>query len=265
MNPRTENRWQQNRRHWETNLDTQNLKDGARADSFRRDLRLYGTADIQAAQSFLSPKRGQIVLDLGGGLGVMAVLLGNDGAHVVIADISAPRLRRSRQLLQKEFPHLSVSFVVAKAEDLPFPQESFHRQFTKSVLIHTDLKRSAREIARTLKRGGRAVYIEPTVYNPFVNLYRRLLAPSVWAGITDYFRQEEIETVRAAHRNRQCRLAVERYFFLSFFAAPFNFLLKWPVAYRLFERGFMAIDRFLFFLFPALKQRAWFCLIKIVK
>jgi len=46
-------------------------------------------------------------------------------------------------------------------------------------------------------REGRLFILEPTRGNPFVNLYRRLLAPKMWAHITSYFGPEEDRVIRA--------------------------------------------------------------------
>lgn len=254
-------RWIQNRQHWSRTLDAQNLRENAAPIALETQLRLAETVDVREAFRHLEPLDRQLVLDLGGGLGITAALLAEKGAHVVIADISLPRLQEARRLLNNSGYAGRVSFIQCTAEQLPFLSGSLDRQFTKSVLIHTDLAATARELARTLSRRGRAAFVEPTTGNPFVNLYRRLGAPCIWASITDYFNAARVRTLRTPFRHH--RSSVGYRCFLSFFASPFNYSLHQPTLFRLVETPLDALDRLLFRLVPPLRHRAWFCITRI--
>lgn len=254
-------RWRRNRDHWSSTLDAQNLRADAAPIALETQLQLAETVDVEEAFRHLEPLRGRTILDLGGGLGLTAMLLSQRGAHVVIADISLPRLREARRLLHEAGYGGTVSLLQCTAEQLPFLDDSLDRQFTKSVLIHTQLPVAAGELARTLSHNGRAAFVEPTTGNPFVNLYRRLGAPGIWASITDYFTTGRIQTLRTPFRRH--RSAVGHRCFLAFFASPFNYSLHHPLLFRLVETPLDLLDRALFRFLPFLKKRAWFCIVKI--
>jgi SAM-dependent methyltransferase len=69
-------------------------------------------------------------------------------------------------------PAPNVHFQVMDAMDLTFPPASFDLVFGSGIIHHLDTRRSAQEIARVLRPGGRAVFWEPMGANPLINLYR---------------------------------------------------------------------------------------------
>lgn len=268
MNPPTVNaaRREANRRHWDGTLDPRNLRAGAgKGSDWRREAELARTADVRRAMRMLGPLDGRLILDLGGGLGLHALLFAERGAHVIVADLSLERLRAARRLAREAGMLDRVSFVLCGAEELPFRNAVIDRQFTKSVLIHTTLPAASRELARTLAAGGRAAHVEPLTANPFVNLYRRLAAPRAWRHITNYFDNRSIAILAAAHRGCGAVVVVRRLYFIAFFASVFHFLLPAPSLRRGVEKVLLAIDAVLFSLVPGLRRRCWFAVIGIRK
>ena len=57
---------------------------------------------------------------------------------------------------------------------LPFRDGAFDAVLGKQILHHLDLKIAIPEIARVLRPGGRAVFLEPLIHNPLLEGYRRL-------------------------------------------------------------------------------------------
>ncbi|CAN5420270.1 hypothetical protein BH09SUM1_BH09SUM1_12850 [soil metagenome] len=257
-----ESRWDRNRRHWQETLDAQNLAAAAQPLPIEKQIALYWTADVREALVALEPLNGALTLDLGGGLGLMAAILARGGAEVVIADVSLPRLQEAHRMMEQLGLRDRVRLVCCAAEHMPFADGAFDREFTKSVLIHTQLKETAAELNRTLSPSGRAVFIEPMDRNPFVNLYRRLAAPRIWQTITDYFTPGMLDTLSAPFRASR-GVETSYSFFMTFFATPFNYQLHWPAVYRFAEAAFLLLDRGLFALMPSLRGRCWFCLLKI--
>ncbi|MDK2972562.1 MAG: hypothetical protein PWP23_2317 [Candidatus Sumerlaeota bacterium] len=257
----SDNRWERNRLHWEQTLDAHNLAGEARPAQLERDLALFETADVRWALRAIEPLRGRVVLDVGGGLALAAVLMARRGARVVISDISLPRLKEARRNLERLGLAGRVDLVVAAAETLPLADSSVDHVFTKSVLIHTRLPEAARECGRVLAPGGCGAFIEPRTGNPFVNLYRRVGAPGIWRTITTYFREQEFRTLLDGLRRGSGEKGAVRYrafFLLGFFASAFAFALPMPRVYRVFERVLLAADSALFRVFPGLRKRAWF-------
>ena len=60
-------------------------------------------------------------------------------------------------------------------EALEYPDSSFDLAVGDAILHHIDLPRGAAELARVLRTGGRASFIEPLGSNPLLQLARRHL------------------------------------------------------------------------------------------
>ena len=107
---------------------------------------------------------GQQVLDLAGGTGdltrLMAPLVGSSG-QVVLADINAAMLETGRRRLLDKGISGNVSFVLANAEQLPFPDNRFDLATMAFGLRNvTDKQRALDALFRVLKPGGRLLVLE---------------------------------------------------------------------------------------------------------
>ena len=250
-------RWTLNKRHWESTLDAHNVGPQKAAIDLERLAALYNTADIRFAFQRLEPLSGSTVFELGGGLGLAAILLARRGARVVVADLSLPRLKAARENFRSLGLADRVDLVLARGEALPFKEGAVGRILVKAVMIHTDLPVAMRELHRILRKDGRMVILEPTTGNPFVNLYRRFLAPKIWAEITRFFGPPETavldQTLPPARRMR-----MHVFYLFGFFASIFEFGLPNPPLFRFSETLLCAVDGFLFTLVPPLRRAAWF-------
>ncbi len=257
-------RWDRNRRHWDETLDPRNLKAAGESD-VARDVALAETVDVRRALGFLEPLEDRLVLDLGGGLALAAILFARRGARIVICDISPNRLKAARRILAEAGVGDRVHLVAGAGEHLPFADAAVDRVFTKSVLIHTRIDETAAECTRVLRPGGKAAFVEPTTDNPFVNAYRVLMAPKIWKDITSYFHRRELHAVRRGVRGTdpRAKLSIERIQFLAFFASAFAFSVPSPRLYRIAESALVRIDDLLFRAVPSLRKRAWFVLIGV--
>lgn len=181
--------------------------------------------------AFCPRRRGVAAIDLSGGMASMTqrrAMAAGVGARVAVQQMSA--------------------------ESLGFADATFDYVFGHSVLHHTDLAVTRREVHRVLKPGGRAVFLEPLDHNPALNLFRHL---TPW---------------RRTPTEKPLSLADLRFFF--FFAEPFTssshrefYLLALgafifvPFKSRtLFQhtlRLLNAVDQRMFRLVPALRRYAW--------
>jgi SAM-dependent methyltransferase len=70
---------------------------------------------------------------------------------------------------------VTIEFLRADAERLPFADGSFARVWGNAILHHLDLAIAARELHRVLQPGGFAVFCEPWGENPLLNWARQRL------------------------------------------------------------------------------------------
>jgi ubiquinone/menaquinone biosynthesis C-methylase UbiE len=101
------------------------------------------------------PVKGR-VLDVGGGTGRVAALLGDLAGEVVIADPSWGMLRQADST--------RMELACANSEALPFPEESFERIIMVDAMHHVVHQGdTAQEMYRVLKPGGRIIIEEPDI------------------------------------------------------------------------------------------------------
>ncbi len=120
------------------------------------------------------------VLDVACGTGDMAVSLVERGCTVTGIDLSEEMLAIARQKAPM------VTFMIADAEHLPFPDASFDAvtcAFGVRNFVH--LEQGLNEMLRVLKPGGQLVILElatpdTPLVKPFYNLYTRRIIP--WLG-----------------------------------------------------------------------------------
>jgi ubiquinone/menaquinone biosynthesis C-methylase UbiE len=153
------------------------------SEDFGRDhssliMGVYASAVFEQAETYhmaaLGDLRGQHVLDYGCGTGGSTAQLVAKGARVTGCDISFPRLQRARRRVAHEPGGLSTGRLQCAAEMLPFSHGAFDAVLGKQILHHLDLTVAVPEIARVLRPGGRAVFLEPLIHNPLLQGYRRL-------------------------------------------------------------------------------------------
>ena len=117
---------------------------------------------------------GSTVLEFGCGPGFFAPYLARRGASVTGIDISETAIAQAQERAVEQGVSGNLTLKVMNAEALEFPAHSFDLVCGVAILHHLDLDRAYGEIARTLKPGGRAVFLEPLGHNPLINLYRRM-------------------------------------------------------------------------------------------
>jgi demethylmenaquinone methyltransferase/2-methoxy-6-polyprenyl-1,4-benzoquinol methylase len=112
------------------------------------------------------PRQGRFdVLDVAGGTGDIAFRIlerGGPGVHVTLADISPEMVMEGRRrALAEQRPRERLSFMVANAEALPFPDDCFDAYtiaFGIRNVPHVD--RALSEAWRVLRPGGRFMCLE---------------------------------------------------------------------------------------------------------
>jgi SAM-dependent methyltransferase len=116
------------------------------------------------------------VLELGCGRGDLSLELLREGAELVALDVSPAMVELARGRAERFRPDAEASFAVAPAEDTGLEADSFDLVVGKWILHHADVARTAREVARVLRPGGRAAFFENQERNPLLRGARR----AVW-------------------------------------------------------------------------------------
>jgi len=138
----------------------------------------YGYTDNAYYQYFfklIGEIKGIRVLDLGCGDGWFSNLLAEFGATVTGIDISIELLQKAVKNYKLE-NKTGPNYVKMAAEDLSFHDETFELVIGSAILHHTNIEISAKEIARVLIPGGRAIFVEPMNENILLKIWR-LITP----------------------------------------------------------------------------------------
>lgn len=96
--------------------------------------------------------RGQRILDLGTGTGVLARQFAQQGAMVAGIDLSGEQIQAARSLAGAE--HLTIDFRVAPAEEVPFPDRSFDVITANQCWLYFDRAKAIPEVKRLLGEDG---------------------------------------------------------------------------------------------------------------
>ncbi len=129
-----------------------------------------------ACRDFAAQQMGDLnglrVLEIGPGAGDQTVEMARQGATVYAADFSRVALMRLAARAQAEGLAERIVPLMMNGERLALADASVDRVTAETTLMHVDVEAIARESARTLRPGGRAVFVEPLAGNPLVALYR---------------------------------------------------------------------------------------------
>jgi SAM-dependent methyltransferase len=130
---------------------------------------------LEYAFHLLDEIAGRRVLNVGCGEGLDAVILAALGAKVIGLDISdaAVAVTKARAYANGVTDRLTA--LVADATALPVSSGSIDVILAAAVMHHVDIRRAAAELARVLRPGGVAVFVEPLAGPPLVQLVKRML------------------------------------------------------------------------------------------
>lgn len=130
---------------------------------------------LEYAYRLLGDVEGKIVLDYGCGSGDNSVLLASRGAKILGVDISPELIGLAEKRLEIHGLSKNAEFRVGSAHELPIQDESIDVVFGMAILHHLDLKLARAEVFRVLKKGGRAIFLEPVRNSKFVKFIRSLV------------------------------------------------------------------------------------------
>ena len=137
---------------------------------------------LEYAYHLLGDIKDKKILDYGCGSGENCVLLASRGAKPVGVDVSPELIELGKKRLAMHDLNDAAEFRVGSAHELPLEDESIDIVFGMAILHHLDLQLASQEVFRVLKKGGRAIFLEPVRNSKFVWFVRNLIpyqAPDV--------------------------------------------------------------------------------------
>jgi SAM-dependent methyltransferase len=115
---------------------------------------------------------GTRVLELGCGPGGFTLTLLAIGADVTAVDLSSEMIEVARRRIAQFGSGRTASLVAAPVERMCLNSGSFDVVVGRFILHHLDISEAAPEIARVLRRGGKAVFAENSARNALLMLAR---------------------------------------------------------------------------------------------
>ncbi|MEM7204196.1 MAG: class I SAM-dependent methyltransferase [Planctomycetota bacterium] len=108
----------------------------------------------------LGDLRGKTVLDVGTGTGFLSIAMALRGARVLSIDVSEEALFRARRRAQRNRVDDRIQLLQCDCAALALPDDAVDAVVGNFILHHLELEPAAREIARVLRPGGRACFLE---------------------------------------------------------------------------------------------------------
>ncbi len=196
------------------------------------------------------------VLEYGCGRGGAAWYLGDVARSVTGIDISEMAIAMATERIPESSGGATIRFERMDAEALAFPDDSFDLVCGTGILHHLDIGAVPAEVARVLRPGGHAVFLEPLGHNLLINLYRKL-SPSMRTVDEHPLKISDLEVIGEGFG-----VAQHRFFALvSLGVVPFR---KRPWFGRL-EQRVARTDKWLFARFPRLRKQAWIVVIEVAE
>jgi len=119
--------------------------------------------------------RGKAVLDCCCGLGFSSIRCAQAGAKVVSIDLSSKMLAVLKKAISLNGMEGRIRPLQMSAEELAFKGASFDLVIGLGALHHLQPDMAAEEIHRVLRKGGRAIFLEPVNRGKFMISLRSLL------------------------------------------------------------------------------------------
>ncbi|HLW81387.1 MAG TPA: class I SAM-dependent methyltransferase [Candidatus Acidoferrales bacterium] len=121
----------------------------------------------------MGPLPGKTLLDIGAGLGESSVYFALQGANVTTVDVS-PQMVYTVLRLGKKFG-VELEGIVCEGENLNVPSDHYDVIYIANTIHHVQDRASLfQQMRRALKPGGMFFSYDPLIYNPFINIYRRM-------------------------------------------------------------------------------------------
>jgi ubiquinone/menaquinone biosynthesis C-methylase UbiE len=202
---------------------------------------------------------GANVLDYGCGNGEFSRILALKGARVVGVDISPKLIETARvSATSMGLNGSGPQFMVGDAHHTPFPDNTFDYVVGNGALHHLDLEKAYAEIARVLKPGGKALFMEPMYDHPVLRIIR-LLTPNAHSADERPLSLNDMAKSKNWFRTYSHR----EHFLFSVCCAPVHLFGK-RIALAVLGTG-DRFDQLLMRLMPSLRRFGWLAMMEMQK
>jgi ubiquinone/menaquinone biosynthesis C-methylase UbiE len=130
---------------------------------------------LEYAYHLLGDVSGKTVLDYGCGMGENSVLIASHGGNSIGVDISPDLIELAEKRINQHGFESKAKFQVGSAHELPIENESVDVVFGMAILHHLDLDLASKEVFRVLKKGGKAIFLEPVRNSKLIWFIRNLI------------------------------------------------------------------------------------------
>jgi SAM-dependent methyltransferase len=212
---------------------------------------LFAKSATLKAYSLIGTIEGKRVLEVGPGEGCDLKHFSRSGASLTAVDLS----RASLELCRKSCPESSLAGM--DGASLAFREATFDIIFSRTVLMHVDKRPYLEECRRVLRPGGKAVFVEPLKYSPFLLAYRGALSSGRMIE-PDYLKPSDILEMEDIFGST----CVWYFYLLSALGGPFVSIAPWsrPIFIPL-----EVIDRGLLRAVPLLRNLTWISVIECTR
>jgi SAM-dependent methyltransferase len=226
------------------------------------DFYRYGALSLadETLFSSLGDLHGKHLLEIGCGDGTGTLRFARAGAFVTAIDISGEMVELTKQVVRAEGLGGRVQAFRMGGENIEFPEASFDIVYGHSILHHLNLDIAGPRIARVLKPGGVAAFLEPLEYNPVLNLFRRL-TPQRRTPTEKPIRWEQFRALGSDFGDWRH----EEFYLVSLLAFAWYYGIRSKSMFALTQELLCKCDRALFRLFPFLRRYAWVTVVHFVK
>ena len=194
------------------------------------------------------------VLEYGCAAGRWSVILAETARSLLGIDISEVAVATAA-VTARAAGLENTAFKVMNAEQLDLPDATYDFVFGSGILHHLDIDRAYAEVARVLRPGGKAIFMEPLGHNLAFNLYRAMTPGARTADERPLLRAD-IEAARRRFRDAD----VEFYGLSTLASVPFRNSQVGEAIYGLTA----SVDGALLKV-PGLRWQSWFALLTLSK
>ncbi|MCB9942224.1 MAG: methyltransferase domain-containing protein [Geminicoccaceae bacterium] len=203
-------------------------------------------------QAVKEASRGRDVLEYGCGRGTKSLELAPICKSIVGIDISDVAAGNANEEAARRGLG-NAHFMAMNAEEMNFPDGSFDIVFGSAIIHHLDISRAYAEIARVLRPGGQAIFVEPLGHNLAINSFRNR-TPALRTPDEHPLLRPDIELARQYFRDIDLK-----FYGLTNLASAF--VHDTPL-FRPALAALGAVDQILFTI-PPLRWQAWYVLIRL--